>query len=144
MWHKQKRWSSGWWYTDLWASCRTETTPYCDLLMDKHTNLCVRPLFLAKKYLYLSLAPCFSILLTLSTSWKCAVNPLLSASEQFLTLRLCLSLRVAFIIFFLSLFFPTTCLHTLSPSDFCSIQFWSKAKETRCVGNLGEWEEFRS
>lgn len=125
-WHKQKRWSSGWGCTDLRASCRMGTAPYRDLLVDKHTELCLRSLFLPPKKslpLALWLSSAHSV-----SSWKCVLfNSMCFHWWLFSYLVPAFrSLLLAFIIFPLPFFFtyllsrpphppPPTPLHFPSP-----------------------------
>lgn len=83
IWHEQRRWSSGWGCTDLPTSCRTGTAPWCDLLVDKHTNLCLRPLVLPQKK---SLPLCFSAVHCLCLEMYCLSHCFLT-SDYFLTLH---------------------------------------------------------
>lgn len=126
-WHKQKRWHSGWVCTDLWVSCRTGTAPFCDLLVHKHTNFCLRTLFLPKN---LSLFHSVSPLLTLSLPGNALFNSLFTAGHYFLIVPPLSLSSCSFCRIFHSLFFVYLPSHSpsLCSSAFCSLQFWSKTK----------------
>lgn len=142
---KKKRWSSGWGCTDLRASCRSGTAPYCDLLVDKHTNLCLMPLFFAKKNL------CFSLTLFLFLEMCCLTHCFPLMMIIFLPCSLFLSLVTAFITFSTPFFFtyllslgPPT---SLSPLGFCSFSALEKTQSNQMCGESGlmggaqEWRD---
>lgn len=140
-WHKQKRWSSGWGCTDLRASCRMGTAPYRDLLVDKHTELCLRSLFLPPKKslpLALWLSSAHSV-----SSWKCVLfNSMCFHWWLFSYLVPAFrSLLLAFIIFPLPFFFtyllsrpPHPPSLPFTPLAFTAFSFGGKPKQPDAWG----------